>query len=122
MERVTHYLLPPRNNRGRKEGVCSRPHSSWEIFALRHLVISWRARVSAWELCNFKKILKKSRKEMTKVCAYSSGPSGALSGDPPEVFVLGCLQKLPASIDGSEEAQTKKKKKGKEDFELEGPD
>lgn len=82
MERVTHYLLLPRKNRGRKEGVCSRPHSSWEIFALRHLVISWRARVSARELCSFKKILKKSRKGMTKVCAYSSGPSGAPSRNP----------------------------------------
>lgn len=39
---------------------------------------------------------------MTKVCAYSSGPNGALSRNP---STQGCLQKLPASVGGSEEPQ-----------------
>lgn len=117
MKRVTHYLLPSRNNRGgkKKEGVCSRPHSSWEIFALRHLVISWRARVSAWELCNFKKILKKSRKEMTKVCAYSSGPSGVPSANSPEAFWDSCRSFQQAAM---AQKRHKKKKKSKEGFGL----
>lgn len=58
MKRVSHYLLSPRNNRGRKEGVCLCSHNSLEIFAFRHFVILRGVRISAWELCHFKKVPK----------------------------------------------------------------
>lgn len=66
MKRVTHYLLSPRNNWGRKEGVCLCSHNSSEIFAFRHFAILRRVRISAWELCNFKKIAKGAERRLRR--------------------------------------------------------